>query len=67
MTNYIDSYVDSKMGENDRSDIAVPEEMGEKGSAYEIEVMAKTTGDEAKQDHSGNLDEHDPSLDIPIR
>ncbi|KAA0035561.1 Cysteine-rich RLK (RECEPTOR-like protein kinase) 8 [Cucumis melo var. makuwa] len=39
-----------------KSDIVVPEEMGEKGSAYEIEVMAKTTGDEAKQDHSVSLD-----------
>ena len=28
--------------------------------------MAAMIGDEAKQDHSGNFDGHDPSLDIPI-
>ena len=32
----------------------------------EIEVMAKTTGDEAKPNHSGNLDENDSSLEILI-
>ena len=49
-----------------RSDIAFPEDMGEKGSVDKIEVMAKTAGDEAKQDHSSNLYEYDPSLDMPI-
>lgn len=49
-----------------RSDIAFPEDMGEKGSVDKIEVMAETAGDEAKQDHSSNFDEYDPSLDMPI-
>lgn len=66
MTNSIDSYVDSKMSQNNRFNIVVLEDMSEKGSADEIEVMAETISDEAKQDRSGNLDEYDLSLDIPI-
>ena len=71
MTNYIDSYVDSKMAKNGKSNTTIPEEMGEKRNVEkdnidEIEVMAKTTGDEAKPNHSGNLDENDSSLEILI-
>lgn len=66
MTNSIDSYVESKMGENDRSDMAVPEDMGEKCSVDEIKVMLEMVGDEAKHDHSCNLNGYDPSHDIPI-
>ena len=66
MINSIDSYVDNKMGENNRSNIVVPEDMGEKGNVDEIEIMAETVADEAKQDNSSNLDEYDPSLDVPI-
>ena len=60
MTNYIDSYVDSKMVENDRYDIVVPEDMGRKENVDEIELMEETAcdEDEAKQDHLGNLDEY---------
>ena len=42
MVNSSDPYVDSKMGENDKSNMIVPEDMGEKGSVDEIEVMAET-------------------------
>ncbi|TYK28240.1 putative aarF domain-containing protein kinase 1 isoform X1 [Cucumis melo var. makuwa] len=31
-----------------------------------LRVMVETIGDEAKQDHSSNLDEYDLSLDVPI-
>ena len=40
--------------------------MGEKDSVDETEVSAEIGGNEAKQGHSSNLDEYDPSLDIPI-
>ena len=66
MTNPIESCVDSKMSENDRSHIVVPEDMGEKDSVDETAVRAETSGNEAGQGHSDNLDEYDPSLDIPI-
>ena len=42
MTNSIDSHVDNKMGENDRFNTIVPEDMGEKGSVDETEVIAET-------------------------
>ena len=54
------------MGENDKSNIVVPKDMDEKGNVDEIEIMIETTGDEAKRDHSGNLDQYDLSLDITI-
>ncbi|TYK01386.1 Cysteine-rich RLK (receptor-like protein kinase) 8 [Cucumis melo var. makuwa] len=66
MTSPIDSCVDSKMSENDRSNIAAPEDMGEKDSVDETEVKAESSGNEAEQDQSGNLDEYNPFLDIPI-
>ncbi|KAA0040497.1 reverse transcriptase [Cucumis melo var. makuwa] len=66
MTNPIYSRVDSKMSENDRSNIVVPEDMGEKDNVDETEVIAETGGNEVEQDHLGNLDEYDPSLDISI-
>ncbi|KAA0047584.1 putative mitochondrial protein [Cucumis melo var. makuwa] len=53
-----------KISENDRSDIIVPEDMREKGNVDEIEVRAKIGGNEAEQDHLGNLDEYDPSFDL---
>ncbi|KAA0031639.1 UBN2_3 domain-containing protein [Cucumis melo var. makuwa] len=40
MTNTIESCVDSKMSENDRSDVIVPEDMGENDSGDRIEVRA---------------------------
>ena len=66
MTNPIEPCVDSKISENDRSNIVVLEDMGEKDSVDETEVSAEIGGNEAKQGHSSNLDEYDPSLDIPI-
>ena len=71
MTNSNGSYVDSKMAKNGKSNTTIPEEMGEKRNVEkdnidEIEVMAEMTGDKAKPDHSSNLDEYDPSLDILI-
>ena len=36
MTESIDSYVDNKMGENDKSNIVVPEDTSERGSVDEI-------------------------------
>ena len=56
MTNPIESCVDSKMSENDRSGTVVDE----------TKVRANTNGNEAEQGHSGNLDEYDILLDIPI-
>ena len=66
MTNSSDSYIDSRMNTNYRSDIAFLEVMGEKGNVDEIEVMVEMIGDEAKWDHLGNLDKYDPSIDIFI-
>ena len=66
MIKSIDSYVDNKMGENDRFDIVVSKDMGEEGNVDEIEFMEEVAGNEAKRDHSGNLDEYDLSLNIPI-
>ena len=66
MTNPIDLYVGNKMSENDRFNIAVSEDMGEKDNVDEIEVRAETSGNEIEQDHSGNFDVYDPSLNIPI-
>ena len=48
MTNPIESCVDSKMSENDRSGIVVLEDMGEKDSVGEAEVRAETDGNEAE-------------------
>ena len=44
MINPIESCVDSKMSENDRSNILVLKDMREKNSIDEIEVKAKTGG-----------------------
>ncbi|KAA0033555.1 reverse transcriptase [Cucumis melo var. makuwa] len=65
MINLIDLYVDSKMGENDKFDIAVLEDMGENGSVYEIEVRAEVANDETEHDYSGNLDEYGPARSTP--
>ena len=66
MTNSIDSHVNNKMGENDRSNTIVSQEMSENDSVDETEVIAENVGDEAEQDHLVNLDEYGPSLNIPI-
>ncbi|KAA0057625.1 Cysteine-rich RLK (RECEPTOR-like protein kinase) 8 [Cucumis melo var. makuwa] len=54
------------MSENDRSDVAVPENMEEKNRDDETEVRIETSNDEAEQGHTRKLDEYGSSLDIPI-
>ncbi|KAA0057264.1 Retrovirus-related Pol polyprotein from transposon TNT 1-94 [Cucumis melo var. makuwa] len=54
------------MSENDKSDVAVLENMGENNCGDEIEVRIEISNDEAAQGHTRKLDEYDPSLDIPI-
>ena len=66
MTSPIKSCVDSKMSENESSDITIYEDMRENDNVDEIEIKAEIGGNEAEQGHSGNLDEYDPSLDILI-
>ncbi|KAA0063166.1 Beta-galactosidase [Cucumis melo var. makuwa] len=54
------------MSENDKSDVAVLENMEEKNRDDETEVRIETSNDEAEQGHTRKLNEYDPSLDIPI-
>ncbi|KAA0059998.1 putative polyprotein [Cucumis melo var. makuwa] len=54
------------MSENDKSDVAVLENMEEKNRDDETEIRIKTSNDEAEQGHTRKLDEYDPALDIPI-
>ncbi|KAL0534935.1 hypothetical protein IC582_029239 [Cucumis melo] len=54
------------MSENERSDVAVFENMEEKNRGNETEVRIETSNDEAEQGHTRKLDEYDPSLNIPI-
>ncbi|KAA0066521.1 Retrovirus-related Pol polyprotein from transposon TNT 1-94 [Cucumis melo var. makuwa] len=54
------------MSENDKSDVAVLENMEENNRDDETEVRIETSNDEAEQSHTRKLDEYDPSLDIPI-
>ncbi|KAL0543454.1 hypothetical protein IC582_018550 [Cucumis melo] len=54
------------MSENDKSDIAVFENMEEKNCDDETKVRIETSNDEVEQGHTRKLDEYDPSLDIPI-
>ncbi|KAL0540394.1 hypothetical protein IC582_024631 [Cucumis melo] len=58
--------INNMMSENDRSDVAVRENMEEKNRGDETEVRIETINDEAEQGHTRKLDEYDPSLDIPI-
>ena len=53
------------MSKNGIFDISVSEDIGEKDTIGETEVRAETSGNETEQDHSGYLDEYDPSLNIP--
>ncbi|KAA0057585.1 Beta-galactosidase [Cucumis melo var. makuwa] len=54
------------MSENDKSDVAILENMEKKNREDETEVRIETSNDEAEQSHTRKLDEYDPSLDIPI-
>jgi len=67
MTDSIDSHIDSKMSESDRSETAIPENIGEqgnvdtevildgKGSNDENEVSARVTQNSIREDRSENL------------
>ena len=78
-TNSINSRVDSKEGENDRSETTVLEDMCEKGSVDEIKIITDTerrvdeneaivehTENKTKSDHSRNTNKYNPSLNLPI-
>ncbi|KAA0058893.1 putative mitochondrial protein [Cucumis melo var. makuwa] len=54
------------MSENDRSDVAVLENVEEKNCGDETNVKIETSNNEAEQGHIRKLDEFDPPLDIPI-
>ncbi|KAA0064303.1 Retrovirus-related Pol polyprotein from transposon TNT 1-94 [Cucumis melo var. makuwa] len=66
MENPTEPCTNNTMSENDKSDVAVLENMEEKNRGDEIEVRIEISNDEAEQGHTRKLDEYDPSLDIPI-
>ncbi|TYK28326.1 reverse transcriptase [Cucumis melo var. makuwa] len=66
MENPIEPCTNKTMSENDKSDVAVLENVEEKNRGDETEVKIETSDNEAEQGHTGKLDEYDPSLDIPI-
>ncbi|KAA0051254.1 Cysteine-rich RLK (RECEPTOR-like protein kinase) 8 [Cucumis melo var. makuwa] len=66
MENPTEPCTNNTMSENDKSDVAVLENMGENNCGDEIEVRIEIINDEAEQGHTRKLDEYDPSLDIPI-
>ncbi|KAL0560093.1 hypothetical protein IC582_000487 [Cucumis melo] len=66
MENLTKPCTNNTMSENDKSDVAVLENMEEKNRDDETEVRIETSNDEAEQGHTRKLDEYDPSLDIPI-
>ncbi|KAA0040720.1 Retrovirus-related Pol polyprotein from transposon TNT 1-94 [Cucumis melo var. makuwa] len=66
MENPTEPSTNNTMSENDRSDIAVLENMEEKNHGDETEVRIETSNDEAEQGHTRKHDEYDSSLDLPI-
>ncbi|KAL0548964.1 hypothetical protein IC582_013443 [Cucumis melo] len=66
MENPIEPCTNNTMSENDKSDVAVFENMEEKNCGDETEIRTETSNNEAEQGHTRKLDEYDPSLDIPI-
>ncbi|KAL0556912.1 hypothetical protein IC582_005429 [Cucumis melo] len=66
MENPTKPYTNNTMSENDKSDVAVLENMEEKNREDETEVRIETSNDEDEQSHTRKLDEYDPSLEIPI-
>ena len=66
MKNPTKSCTNNKLSENGRAGVVVLEIVEEKKSGDETEVRAGTSNNKAEQDHIGNLNEYDPSLDIPI-
>ncbi|KAL4030974.1 hypothetical protein IC575_009229 [Cucumis melo] len=66
MENPTEPCTNNTMSENDRSNVAVLENMEEKNRGDETEVRIETSNNEAEQGHTRKLDEYGPSLDIPI-
>ncbi|TYJ98049.1 reverse transcriptase [Cucumis melo var. makuwa] len=66
MENPTEPCTNNTMGENDRSDAAVLENMEEKNHGDETEVRIETSNDEAEQGHTRKHDEYAPFLDLPI-
>ncbi|TYK18899.1 retrotransposon protein, putative, unclassified, expressed [Cucumis melo var. makuwa] len=66
MENPTEPCTNNTMNENDRSDVAVLENVEEKNSSDETEVRTETSNNEVEQGHTGKLDKYDPSLDLPI-
>ncbi|KAL0561520.1 hypothetical protein IC582_001950 [Cucumis melo] len=66
MENPTEPCTNNTMSENDRSDVAVLENMEEKNRNDETEVRIETSNKEVEQGHTRKLDEYDPSLDILI-
>ncbi|KAL4038503.1 hypothetical protein IC575_002124 [Cucumis melo] len=66
MENPTEPCTNNTINENDRFDVAVLENVEEKNSGDENEVIIKTSNNEAEQGHTGKLDKHAPSLDLPI-
>ncbi|KAA0063920.1 reverse transcriptase [Cucumis melo var. makuwa] len=64
MENPTEPCTNNTMSENDRSDVAVLENMEEKNRGDETKVRIETSNDEAEQGHTRKLDEYDPSFDI---
>ncbi|KAL0534391.1 hypothetical protein IC582_028682 [Cucumis melo] len=66
MENPTEPCTNNTMNENDRSDVAVLENVEEINSGDETKVRTETNNNEAEQGHTGKLDKYDPSLDLPI-
>ncbi|KAA0042075.1 Cysteine-rich RLK (RECEPTOR-like protein kinase) 8 [Cucumis melo var. makuwa] len=66
MENPTEPCTNNTMSENDRSDVAVLENMEEKNRNDETEIRIETSNKEVEQGHTRKLDEYDPSLDILI-
>ncbi|KAA0055189.1 cysteine-rich RLK RECEPTOR-like protein kinase [Cucumis melo var. makuwa] len=66
MENPTEPCTNNTINENDRFDVAVLENVEEKNSGDENEVIIKTSNNEAEQGHTGKLDKYAPSLDLPI-
>ncbi|KAA0052169.1 reverse transcriptase [Cucumis melo var. makuwa] len=66
MENPTKSCTHNTMSENDKSDVAVLENMEEKNRDDETEVRIETSNDEAEQGHTRKLDEYDPLLTFQL-
>ncbi|KAA0061289.1 hypothetical protein E5676_scaffold39G00350 [Cucumis melo var. makuwa] len=66
MENSTKPCTNNTMSENDRSDVAVLENMEEKNRGDDTEVRIETSNDEAAQGHTRKRDKYDPPFDLPI-